>query len=112
MKSKLTGLILLLSLSMGTAALCVGMVGCASEHHHHHPPPPQVAYDDRDVAMRVRSALSSTQFRYNQVSVECLYGSVRLTGVVPTSGLRADATKIARHVAGVKEVDNRIAVVR
>lgn len=66
---------------------------------------------DADIAEAVRSALAASQFLPDQQirsTVDC--GAVTLTGKVWTAAQRAEAERVVRVLAGVRDVANEIAV--
>ena len=67
--------------------------------------------DDSVITTKVKTALiADTRVRGRDVSVETFKGRVLLSGYVSTPEERKAAQDIARSVAGVKEVNNRISV--
>ncbi|MGF6572893.1 BON domain-containing protein [Paraburkholderia fungorum] len=64
---------------------------------------------DRKLGRDVRRALSRTQgFNVSNVFVRARAGVVTLTGTVPEGGQIQQAGDVAKGVAGVKSVNNRI----
>ena len=67
--------------------------------------------DDSVITTKVKSALlADKRVSGMDVSVETFKGRVLLSGYVKSPDERQTAERIARNVAGVKEVNNRIAV--
>jgi osmotically-inducible protein OsmY len=65
--------------------------------------------NDRALGRTVRHALARTQgFNVSNVFVRARAGVVTLTGSVPEGGMIQQAGEVARGVAGVKSVNNRI----
>jgi hyperosmotically inducible protein len=52
----------------------------------------------------------SPEYKLNRVSVQTIGGIVQLSGFVSTPDQRSKATQIAQRVAGVKRVENSIAI--
>jgi len=87
-------------------------------------PPPQVASipdkpaeppqgsADKELAGKVKSALLAERgLNAHGIDVVAKNGVVTLYGTAETAGRRDTAAKIAGNVAGVKSVDNKLAVV-
>ena len=67
--------------------------------------------DDSVITTKVKTALvADKRVSGMDVSVETFKGRVLLSGYVNNPDERQTAERIARNVAGVKEVNNRIAV--
>jgi osmotically-inducible protein OsmY len=67
--------------------------------------------DDSVITTKVKTALIADQRVHGRdVSVETFKGRVLLSGIVRTPEERRAAQDIARSVAGVKEVNNKITV--
>ena len=67
--------------------------------------------DDSAITTKVKSALiADKRVSGMDVSVETFKGRVLLSGYVTSPEERQTAERIARNVAGVKDVSNRIAV--
>jgi hyperosmotically inducible periplasmic protein len=68
-----------------------------------------VKKEDRKLGYSVRRALSKAQgFDVSNVFVRARSGAITLTGTVPESGQIAQAEEVAKGVAGVKSVSNKI----
>ncbi|MBW9105362.1 BON domain-containing protein [Paraburkholderia phenoliruptrix] len=66
---------------------------------------------DRKLGLDVRKALSRAQgFDVSNVYVRARGGAVTLTGSVPDSGQISQAEDVAKNVAGVKSVSNKLTV--
>jgi osmotically-inducible protein OsmY len=64
---------------------------------------------DRKLGNDVRKALSKAQgFDVSNVSVKARNGAVTLTGTVPDGSQISQAEEVAKGVAGVKSVSNKI----
>ena len=67
--------------------------------------------DDKTLNTRVRGALDdSTEYKFPDVKVESLRGTVQLSGFVATAAQKSRAADIAKNVRGVTDVDNKITV--
>src|ERR687888_402404 len=65
--------------------------------------------DDKTINARVRSALSdSLDYKFPDVKVETMRGTVQLSGFVATAAQKAKAGDIAKNVRGVVNLDNKI----
>jgi osmotically-inducible protein OsmY len=87
----------------------IGLVaGCAGDRYHQST---GESIDDSGITMHVKSALSDdTQYKYDGVEVKTFKGTVQLSGFVDTSAQMDRAGKLAKGVAGVKDVENNITV--
>jgi osmotically-inducible protein OsmY len=67
--------------------------------------------DDRATTSRVKSALGSdTVYKYPDVKVTTFKGRVQLSGFVDSKEQKSKAEELAMTAAGVKDVENQIAV--
>jgi hyperosmotically inducible protein len=67
--------------------------------------------DDKSLTVRVNSALGNNpDYKFDEVSVTTLKGTVQLSGFVNTSDQKTKAGDIAKQVEGVQDVVNNIAV--
>jgi osmotically-inducible protein OsmY len=67
--------------------------------------------DDKTINARVRSALNgSPEYKFSDVKVESMRGTVQLSGFVSSEAQKRRAEDIARGVNGVTAVDNRISI--
>lgn len=67
--------------------------------------------DDRATTSRVKSALGDdTVYKYPDVKVTTFKGHVQLSGFVDSKDQKSKAADLAKNTAGVKEVENSIAV--
>jgi hyperosmotically inducible protein len=67
--------------------------------------------DDRATTSRVKSALGGdTVYKYPDVKVTTFKGRVQLSGFVDSKEQKSKAQELAKNSAGVKEVENSIAV--
>lgn len=88
--------------------LAIVMTSCAGDRYHRSA---GESVDDVATTRRVKSALADdTTYRYSDVKVATFKGTVQLSGFVDNSAQKSKASDIAKHVAGVKEVENNIIV--
>jgi osmotically-inducible protein OsmY len=74
-------------------------------------PPGEVAYGDSEIAAAVRQALKWDVFVPDeQIQSTVMDGAVTLKGYVTTYAQRDDAARAVRNLAGVRFVDNQLAV--
>ena len=67
--------------------------------------------DDSVITAKVKAALIGDPVtKARQIGVETLHGAVQLSGFVDSEAERAQATVVARGVAGVHEVRNNLAI--
>ena len=67
--------------------------------------------DDKSLAKSVRSALGDNpDYKFSEVNVDVLHGTVQLSGFVDTSDQKSKAADIAKQVPGVQDVENNITV--
>jgi hyperosmotically inducible periplasmic protein len=67
--------------------------------------------DDKSLTSRVNSALANNpDYKFDEVSVTALKGTVQLSGFVNTSDQKTKAGGIAKQVEGVQDVVNNITV--
>jgi len=67
--------------------------------------------DDKSLADRVRSALKDNpDYKFADVKVAVLRGTVQLSGFVDTSNQKSRAADIAKQASGVQNVENNITV--
>jgi len=67
--------------------------------------------DDKTLSARVRGALNdSAEYKFPDVKVDSMRGTVQLSGFVSTAAQKARAAEIAQNVRGVAKVDNKISV--
>jgi osmotically-inducible protein OsmY len=73
----------------------------------------EVTVDDNTVATNVRTALRSEPILEGRpIGVQCLDGTVHLTGAVRNPDQRQRAEGLAREVEGVKQINNRLVLER
>jgi hyperosmotically inducible protein len=88
--------------------LMVGLTGCAGERYNQ---TTAQHIEDSRTAERVREALAAGDgYKYDGVKVGASNGVVQLSGVVNTSAQRNSAGAVTNRVAGVKGVENNLAV--
>ncbi|MDQ3197961.1 MAG: BON domain-containing protein [Verrucomicrobiota bacterium] len=69
--------------------------------------------EDEKLAETVKASFaSSASFKFPDVQVAAFKGTVQLSGFVISDDQREAAQEIARNVAGVKDVENKISVKR
>ena len=69
------------------------------------------ARDDKDMASRIDRALNDNpNYKFDEVSVMVIKGTVQLSGFVDSSDQKSRAGDIAGQVSGVKDVENNITV--
>ena len=101
------GLALALGLSAGSAIL-VTITGCAGDPYKRST---GEYIDDKTLSMRVTSALhDNADYKFDDVDVTALKGTLQLSGFVNTSDQKKQAAKIAKEVQGVTDVENSITV--
>lgn len=98
-------------------ALCLGLLaagavttvtGCAGDRYSRST---GEYIDDKSTAMRVRDALhDNPEYKFNQVNVSVLRGTVQLSGFVDSSAQKSKAEDIAKATPGVQDVVNNITV--
>jgi hyperosmotically inducible periplasmic protein len=67
--------------------------------------------DDKSLTSRVNSALGNNpDYKFDEVSVTALKGTVQLSGFVNTADQKSKAGDIAKQVQGVQDVVNNITV--
>jgi hyperosmotically inducible protein len=67
--------------------------------------------DDKELASRVSRALQDNpDYKFDEVSVLAVNGTVQLSGFVDTSDQKSRAADIAKGIDGAKDVDNNITV--
>jgi osmotically-inducible protein OsmY len=96
-----------------TAALVLGsslfITGCTTEQRSGRSSGQYI--DDKTLNAKVRSALSdSAEYKFPDVKVETFRGTVQLSGFVASAAQKTRAGEIAKSVAGVQNVDNKITV--
>jgi len=88
--------------------LAIVMTGCAGPGPSRRAPE---TVDDAATSKRVRRAIShDNDYRYAEIEVVTFKGNVHLTGYVDSTEQKKKATDIAKAVAGVKDVENRLAL--
>jgi osmotically-inducible protein OsmY len=90
------------------AATIAGFSGCAGDRYHEST---GEQIDDTAITGRVKSALGSDHmYKYPNVKVTTFKGVVQLSGFVDTNSQKSQAGEIAKNVAGVKDVENKISI--
>jgi hyperosmotically inducible periplasmic protein len=95
-------------------ALCLGLpvvttfVGCAGDRYERST---GEYIDDKALVMRVKGALGDNpEYKFEGVNVDSFRGTVQLSGFVNTSTQKAEASRIAKNVNGVRDVENNISL--
>jgi hyperosmotically inducible protein len=110
MKNRLSGLCLVagLTLAAGTAG---SLTGCSREETA----PPTTdrtagqVVDDKTLTASVKSALNNNpDYKFGDVSVDTMNATVQLSGFVNSDDQRTKAISIARGVAGVTNVEDKM----
>jgi hyperosmotically inducible protein len=94
----------------GTAVLALTLLisGCAGNRYERST---GETIDDNATTFRVKNALSDDPvFKYPDVTVTTFKGTVQLGGFVNTAAQKSRAEDVARHVEGVKQVTDAIAL--
>lgn len=90
------------------AALALVLGACASTPHSKST---GEYVDDAAITAKVKSALiASPETKARQIDVNTYKGVVQLSGFVDDANEKAEAQRIAQHVEGVKEVQNKLSV--
>ncbi len=93
----------------GFLFIILGISGCAglfTPQKVEEPPP-----EDVILAMKIKAELiEAKELNAAAIHVKASHGLVVLTGFVETESQRQLANKIARHMSGVKQVDNQIQI--
>lgn len=107
MKTKINSLCLAICLSLPMVA-AVGLTGCAGNRYDRST---GEYIDDKSLNSRVRTALSDNpEYKFGDVQVTSFRGTVQLSGFVNMADQKSKAGDIAKHVQGVKGVENNITV--
>lgn len=110
MNIKTNGLSLALTLGLASGAL-TGITGCSQQNN---PPPDRTAgqvIDDKTLTANVKSTLAQNpDFKFPDVTVDTMNGTVQLSGFVNTADQKTKAVQVAKGVQGVKDVDDKMTV--
>jgi|ERR1051325_10031845 osmotically-inducible protein OsmY len=99
---------LILSVSLLPMLIGVIATGCADNRYE---ASPGVKLDDTLISEHVKEAfLSDRQYKFEDVKVSTMEGTVQLSGFVATGDEKGRAEQIAKDVPGVKNVVNNITV--
>lgn len=94
-------LILGMFVVMGMLAGCQSMTGQTTGEY----------IDDAGLTAAIKTRLTNNQVSsLTRVEVETVNGVVHLTGVVKSEADRAEASRVAQQVTGVKRVDNDLTI--
>ncbi|MGA2245792.1 MAG: BON domain-containing protein [Verrucomicrobiota bacterium] len=110
MKNMINASCLLLCLGLSTAAVTT-FTGCNQTANN---VPDRTAgqyVDDKTLTANVKTALSQNpDYKFGDVTVDTLNGTVQLSGFVNTEDQKAKAVAIAKGVQGVKDVEEKMTV--
>jgi osmotically-inducible protein OsmY len=109
MKRSINSLCLTLGIGVCLAATSV-LTGCNNDQPSTTSQTAAGQYvDDKTLMARVHSALSDNpDYKFDGVDVNVSAGTVQLSGFVNTDDQKTKAAEIAKGVAGVKDVENKI----
>jgi hyperosmotically inducible protein len=115
MKSKISSLCLAAFLPVLAGTVLTGCDRDRADRVEKDRPPTQRTageqIDDKAVTARVKGALSDNpDYKFGDVSVSVLKGTVQLSGFVNTAEQKTKAGEIAKNVQNVKNVENKITV--
>ena len=92
--------------ALALSGILLSMPGCASDRTTR---TAGETIDDQSISRRVQEALGADPaYKFTDVKVVTYQGKVQLSGFVDRDEQRGQAEEIAKKVAGVKEVQNRI----
>jgi osmotically-inducible protein OsmY len=98
-----------LILTLSSLPLLLGVSGCVSGSRYEQSTGERI--DDHGTSSRVKARLAEdTQYKYDGVSVETFKGTAQLSGFVNSKDQKNRAGDLAKHVVGVKVVENNITV--
>ena len=107
-KNPISSLCLLLCLGLSTAAVTT-LTGCNNNESAANPPAAGQVIDDKTLTANVKAALSQNpDYKFGDVTVDTMNGTVQLSGFVNTSDQKSKAVEIAKGVQGVKDVDDKM----
>jgi hyperosmotically inducible protein len=106
---KITNHTFCLTLCLGLAAAgALFTTGCAGNRYDRST---GEYIDDKSVDSRVKDALhDNAEYKFDGVQVACFKGTVQLSGFVDSEAQKYNASKIAKTVQGVRDVENNITV--
>jgi osmotically-inducible protein OsmY len=108
MKNRINGLSLLLCLGLSTAAVTL-FTGCSNNESTATDRTAGQYVDDKTLTANVKTALSDNpDFKFGDVSVDTMNGTVQLSGFVNTEDQKSKAVEIAKGVQGVKDVQDKM----
>jgi hypothetical protein len=109
MKNPINSLCLLLCLGLSTAVVTT-LTGCNNNNESAaNPPTAGQVIDDKTLTANVKAALSqSPDYKFSDVTVDTMNGTVQLSGFVNTSDQKSKAVDIAKGVQGVKDVEDKM----
>jgi osmotically-inducible protein OsmY len=109
-KNRNNGLSLLLCLGLSTTAV-TGLTGCNQSESGSNPPDRNVGQviDDKTLTANVKAALGDNpDYKFGDVTVDTMNGTVQLSGFVNSADQKTKAVDIAKGVAGVKDVEDKM----
>jgi len=107
-KPNLKALGSILCLCLAPLLADVTITGCASDRSEESP---GQQIDDALIVRNVKEAfLTDRQYKFEDVKVTALKGTVQLSGFAATGDEKSRAEDIVKNVAGVKDVVNNITV--
>ena len=109
MKNPINSLCLFLCLGLSTAVVTT-LTGCNNNNESAaNPPTAGQVIDDKTLTASVKAALSQNpDYKFSDVTVDTMNGTVQLSGFVNTSDQKSKAVEIAKGVQGVKDVDDKM----
>ena len=110
MKNPINSLCLLLCLGLSTVVITT-LTGCNNNESAANPPNQTVGQvvDDKTLTASVKTALTTNpDYKFGDVTVDTMNGTVQLSGFVNTSDQKSKAVDIAKGVQGVKDVEDKM----
>ena len=93
---------------LGALPLVVGLTGCATDRYNQSS---GERIDDNRTADRVKEALAhDPEYKYDGINVVVFKGVAQLSGFVNTRAQKSRAGDLAKHVQGVRQLENNITV--
>jgi osmotically-inducible protein OsmY len=107
-KNRINSLCLILCLGLSTAAVTT-LTGCNQSSNTASDRTPGQVVDDKTLTANVKTALSQNpDYKFGDVNVDTMNGTVQLSGFVNTSDQKSKAMDIAKGVQGVKDVEDKM----
>jgi len=99
---------LCMALCLGLSAAAALFAGCSGDRYSR---TTGQYIDDKTLAYHVSSALhDDAEYKFSGVDVKSFRGNVQLSGFVATQEQKDRAGDIAKHIDGVRSVENNITV--